>query len=142
MSIYGTQSPPPALFPFPPGHAFLVFNAEAVVAGEYSQQVALPTGPTAGQRGIRVEIDFSADPGAGEFYVMEGDNDSAGSGDYDQVPAGGDLAYGNITAGPNGVNTRLSTDLIPIAGQFVLIYCKTKPSNAGIKVTARISRAA
>jgi|SRR5580700_1368256 hypothetical protein len=142
MSVYGTQSPPPALFPFPPGHAFLVFNAEAVVAGEYSQQVTLPTGPTGAERGIRVVIDASSAPGAGEFYVMEADNDAAGSSDYVQVPSGGDLTFANVTSGPNGAGTRWTADLIPVAGQLVCLYCKTAPSNAGIKITARISRAA
>jgi|SRR5580658_1604551 hypothetical protein len=139
---YGTLGNVPAIFPFPPGHTFLAFNAEAVLAGEYSQQVALPPGPTAGAKGIRVVIDASAAPGAGEFYVMEGDNDPAGSADYVQVPSGGDLAFGNITAGPNGAGTRWTSDLIPVAGQFVCLYCKTAPSNAGIKITARITRAA
>jgi hypothetical protein len=141
MPPYNTQSPPPALFPFPPNHAFLVFNGDTLTAGEYSQQVALPPGPTAGARGVRVEVDFSADPGAIEIYVMESDNDPAGSGGYDQVPSGGDLVYANITSGPNGANTRLSTDLIPIAGQFTCLYVKTKPTNA-VTCTARISRAA
>jgi hypothetical protein len=141
MPLYNTQSPPPALFPFPPNHFFLVFNADTLATSEYSQQVALPPGPTAGARGIRVQIDFSADPGAIEIYVMEGDNDVAGAGDYDQVPNGGDLVYGNITSGPNGANTRLSTDLIPIAGQFTCLFVKTKPTNA-VTCSARISRAA
>jgi|ERR1700722_5226707 len=141
MPAYNTQVPPPALFPFPPGHTFLVFNGDTLQVGEFSQQVTLPTGPTAGQRGIRVVIDFSADPGAGEIYVMEADNDAAGSGDYVQVPVGGDLAYAAVTKGPNGANTRLTADLIPIAGQFACLYVKTAPSNA-VKCTARISRAA
>jgi hypothetical protein len=141
MPAYGTLTSVPALFPFPPGHTFLVFNGDTLAAGEFSQQVSLPPGPTAGQRGIRVQIDFSADPGNVEIYVMEGDNDAAGSADYDQVPNGGDLVYANITKGPNGANTRLSTDLIPIAGQFALLYVKTAPTNA-VKGTARISRAA
>ena len=141
MPAYGTQTSVPALFPFPPENSFLVFNVDTLVTGEYSQQVSLPPGPTAGARGIRVQIDFSADPGACEFYVMEGDNDAAGSADYDLVPSGGDLVYGNITTGPKGVNTRLSTDLIAIAGQFTCLFVKTKATNA-VTCTARITRAA
>lgn len=38
--LYNAQNPPPALFPFPPGHRFLVFNAEALVTGKFSQQLA------------------------------------------------------------------------------------------------------
>lgn len=143
MPSYGTQTPPPALFPFPPGNRFLVFNAESPLAGAYSQQVTLPTGPTAGSRGIRVEIDFSANPGNVEIYIMESDADfENGSLGYNQVPVGGDLTQAGIISGPNGASTRLTTDLIPIAGQFCCLYVKTAPSNAGIKTTARISRAA
>jgi hypothetical protein len=138
MPAYNTLSPPPALYQ---GDSVLVFNAEAVVAGEYSQQVALSVNQASGTKGVRIQIDASADPGAGEFYIMEGDNDGAGSLEYDQVPSGGDLAYANITAGPNGAKTRLSTDLIPVAGENLCIYVKTANSNAGIKWTARVTRA-
>jgi hypothetical protein len=138
MPVYNTLKNPPALYQ---GDSALVFNAEAVVAGEYSQQVALPVNQPSGTKGVRVVIDASAAPGAGEFYVMEADNDGAGDLDYVQVPSGGDLTFANITAGPNGAGTRWTTDLIPVAGQNLLIYCKTAPSNAGIKVTARVTRA-
>jgi len=141
MPSYNTQFPPPALFSFGPGNFALVFNSETVLAAEYSQQVNLPAGPTAGQRGIRVQIDHSAAPGNCEYYILEADNDAAGQLDYTEAPNGGDLTQANLVAGPNGAGTRLSTDLIPIAGQFVLIYVKTAPANA-VKVTARISRAA
>lgn len=141
MPVYGTNALPTALFPFPPGNFVLVLSAEKILAAEYSERVALPPGPTAGQRGIRIQIDFSADPGAAEIYVMEADNDAAGVLDYDQVPGSGDLKYANITAGPNGINTRLSTDLIPIAGQFCCLYVKTAPTN-NVTCSARISRAA
>jgi hypothetical protein len=140
MPPYNTQLPPPFLGRDFPLNTFLLFNAETVRAGEYSQQIQLPAGISA--LGGRLEIDFSADPGAGEFLLMESSFDPNGSAGYDQVPAGGDLVYGNITSGPNGANTRLSTDLQPISGSFVCVYCKTAPSNAGIKVTARITRAA
>lgn len=140
MPPYNTQSPPPFLGRDFPLNTFLVFNAEAVQAGEYSQQIQIPTGLT--QKGLRLQIDHSANPGNCEYLVMEGDNDLAGSSDYDQVPAGGDLTQANLTSGPNGATTRLSTDLIPVAGQFVSIFVKTAPSNAGIKVTARFTRAA
>lgn len=142
MPAYNFQVPPPALFPFPPQHTFLVFNNETVLVNEYSQQVQLPPGPTAGQRGIRVVIDFNAAPGNVEFDVVEADNDAAGAADYANVPSGGQLNQGALTAGPNGAGTRLITDLIPISGQFAALFTKTAPSNANIKATARISRAA
>jgi hypothetical protein len=135
---YGTLLVPSAL---DPGDSFLVFNSELVTAGEYSERITLRPVIASGQKGVRVQIDFSADPGAGEFYIMEGDNDAAGVKDYDQVPSGGDLAYSAITTGPNGINTRLSTDLIPVAGQMMCGYVKTAPSNAGIKVIMRFTRA-
>ncbi len=138
MPAYNFLTNCPALYP---GDSFLVFNAEAVLVGEYSQQVALPPIIGSGNKGVRVVIDASAAPGAGEFYVMEADNDAAGSADYVQVPSGGDLAFGNVTAGPNGAGTRWTTDLIPVAGQNLALYCKTPPSNGGIKITARVTRA-
>jgi hypothetical protein len=142
MPPYGTAPNLPALFPFPPGHTFLVFSAEAVIAAETSQQVALPPGPTAGAKGVRLVIDHNAAPGNCEYYLAESDNDAAGVQDYNLVPIGGDLTQAGLVAGPNGAGTRLITDQIPVAGQFVAVYVKTAPSNANIKVTARISRAA
>lgn len=142
MPAYGTQTPPLALFPFYPESQVFVHSAETVTAGESSQQLHLPPGPVAGQKGIRVEVDFSADPGNFEFYVQESDDDSLGSASYQLVPSGGDITQATKTAGPNGANTRVATDLIPIAGQFCDLYWKTPPSNGSIKVTARITRAA
>ena len=129
---------PPALYQ---GDSYLAFNNEVVTAQEYSQQIALPVNQPSGTKGVRVVIDASAAPGAGEFLVLEADNDAAGDSDYVQVPAGGDLTFANITSGPNGAGTRWTTDLIPVAGQMLCIYCKTAPSNAGIKITARVVRA-
>ena len=142
MPAYGTQNTPPALFPFYPQSEYLVFNVEALVLSEYSQQVNLPPGPTAGQKGIRVVIDFNANPGNVEIDVLEADNDAAGTADYANVPNGGQLTQAVITNGPNGASTRLISDLLPIAGQFVCLFVKTKPSNANITCTARITRAA
>lgn len=140
MPPYNTQVPPPALFPFPPGNRFLVFNAEALTTGEFSQQVTLPTGPTAGARGIRVEIDFSADPGAYELDIMESDSDfENGADEYQTVPIAGII--NTVTTGPNGANTHQSSDLIPIAGQFCSIYVAAAPANP-VTATVRISRAA
>lgn len=123
------------------GDAFLVFNNELVTAAEFSQQVALAVSQAAGTKGIRVVIDHSANPGNCEYQICESDNDGAGSSDYVQVPSGGDLTQAGLTNGPNGASTRLTADLIPVAGQNVSIYVKTAPSNANIKVTARITKA-
>lgn len=140
MPPYNTQSPPPFLAIGAPLNTYLVFIAELVAAGEFSQQLGLPLAAVAGQKGIRVEIDFSANPGAFEIDVMEADWDANGQLEYQQVPSAGQL--NTVTNGPNGANTHSSTDLIPIAGQFCCLFVKTAPANAGIKVTARISRAA
>lgn len=137
--LYNAQYPPPFLAIGAPLHTFLVFNAEALVVNEFSQQVSLPMAAVAGQKGIRVEIDFSANPGVYEIDVMEADNDPAGSLEYQQVPAGGQL--NTVTAGPNGASTHVSTDLIPVAGQFVCLFVRTAPANA-CTCTARITRAA
>lgn len=142
MPKYGSALQPPFLGTNYPLHQYAVFNAEAVTLGEYSQQVGLPLGPTTGAKGIRVEIDFSANPGNFEFDVMESDSDILGPLGYDQVPTGGGMTQANVTSGPNGANTRIATDLIPVAGQFVCLYVKTIPSNASITCTARITRAA
>lgn len=136
--LYNALLNAPALYQ---GDSSLVFNAEAVVAGEFSQQVALPVNQASGTKGVRVVIDHSANPGNCEYQICEADNDGAGSSDYVQVPNGGDLTQGTITSGPNGLLTRLTSDLIPVAGQNLVLFVKTPPSNAGIKVTARITRA-
>lgn len=142
MPSYNTNYPPPFLAYEYPLSSYLVFSKEALTVGEFSQQVSLPLGLVAGQKGIRVEVDFNSDPGNFELDVLEADNDTAGQFEYQQVPSGGAMTQANKTSGPNGVNTHISTDLIPVAGQFVLVYVKTAPSNASITATVRISRAA
>lgn len=137
---YGTLAQPFALFPFGPGNRYLAFNADTLTTGMFSERVHIPTGPTAGARGIRVELDFSVNPGAYEIDVMESDSDfENGSAEYQQVPAGGSLT--TVTNGVNGANTHQSSDQIAIAGQFVCLYVKTQPANA-CTCTARITRAA
>jgi hypothetical protein len=137
MPVYNTQSPPPFLGRDYPLNTSLVFSAEALVTGEFSQQLQVPTGLA--QKGIRVELDFSADPGAYEIDVMEADTDQSGAAEYQQVPVGG--AMSTRTAGPNGANTHQSSDQIPVAGQFVCLYVKAQPANP-CTCTARITRAA
>lgn len=139
MPQYNTALQPPFLSYEYPLNEYLVFNAETLTLGEFSQQLQLPIGPVAGQKGIRVEVDFSANPGAFELDVMESDYDLNGSLNYQQVPAGGQI--NTVTNGMNGANTHQSTDLIPVAGQFVCIYVRTPPANA-VTATVRISRAA
>jgi hypothetical protein len=137
---YNTKSPPPSLSTWHPGNRELVFKLDTLTTGMFSQQVSVPSGPTTGQRGIRVEIDFSVNPGAYEIDVMESDSDfENGSTEYQQVPTGGALT--TVTTGVNGASTHQSSDLIPVAGQFVCLYVKTQPANA-CTCTARITRAA
>ena len=140
MPQYNTALQPPFLSYEYPLNEYLVFNAEALTAGEFSQQVSIPIGPVAGQKGIRVEVDFNQNPGAFELDVMESDYDLNGELNYQQVPAAGQI--NTVTAGMNGANTHQSTDLIPVAGQFACIFVKTPPANAGTTATVRISRAA
>jgi hypothetical protein len=140
MPSYNTRNPPPFLGYTFPDNNYLGFNAEALAAGEFSQQVQIPIGPVAGQKGIRVEVDFNQNPGAFELDVMESDSDLNGSLNYQQVPSGGQI--NTVTNGMNGANTHQSTDLIPVAGQFVCIFVKTPPANAGTTATVRITRAA
>lgn len=139
MPAYNTRNPPPFLGYTYPDNNYLVFNAEALTTGEFSQQVNLPIGPVAGQKGIRVEVDFSANPGAFELDVMESDYDLNGALNYQQVPSAGQI--NTVVAGMNGASTHQSTDLIPVAGQFVCIFVKTQPANP-CTATVRISRAA
>jgi hypothetical protein len=136
MPAYGSLLNPPALYQ---GDSYLAFNAEAVVTGEFSQQIALPVNQPSGSKGIRVVIDFSAAPGAFEIDVMESDADQEGSAGYTQVPTGGSLTNAGLTAGPNGAGTRVTTDLIPVAGQMCCLYVKTQPANA-VTCKARVTR--
>lgn len=140
MPKYNTLYPPPFLSYEAPLDTYLVFNNEAVVAGELSQQVSLPIGPVAGQKGIRIEVDFNQNPGAFEFDVVEVDDDTQGQQEYQLVPAGGQI--NTVTSGPNGASTHQSTDLIPVAGKMVAIFVKTAPANAGTTARVRITRAA
>lgn len=143
MPKYNTQVPPPAIFPSGgPQCQATVFSAEALTLGEFSQQVHLAPNVNAGSKGIRVVIDFSANPGNVEILVVESDRDiPGGTADYIIVPAAGDLTQASLASGPNGALTRLVTDLIPIAGQFVCLFVNVVPSNGGITCTARITRA-
>ena len=140
--LYDTQYPPPFLSYEAPLNTFLVFNGEALVTGKMSQQVSLPIGPVAGPKGIRVEVDFNQNPGVFELDVVEVDDDTQGQQEYQLVPTAGQLVNGNLTSGPNGASTHISSDLIPVAGQMVAIYVKTQPANAGTTARVRITRAA
>src|ERR1039458_4380729 len=87
MPAYNNQTPPPALGTSYPNNQCLVFNAEAVKSGEYSQQVSIPPSPTgAPYRGLRIILDFSAAPGTFEFDVLEDDIDTAGAAHYSAIP--------------------------------------------------------
>jgi xanthine dehydrogenase iron-sulfur cluster and FAD-binding subunit A len=132
---YNSQVPPPALFPFFPSNTFLLFNAEALTTGEFSQQVHIPPSPTAqAQAGIRITIDFSAAPGAFEIDIMEDDTDLEGAAHYAQVPVAG------VINAPNaGSATQATVDLLPFQGQFLCLYVKTQPANA-VTCTARATR--
>ena len=136
MPSYNAFTNAPALYP---GDSFLVFKAEALTTGQMSQQVALPTNWASGAKGVRVEIDFNANPGAYELDVMECDSDQNGSSEYQQVPTGGSLT--TVTTGPNGASTHQSSDQIPVAGQMLAIYVKAQPANGSITATVRVTRA-
>lgn len=132
---YNTQVPPPALFPFAPGNQFLLFNAETVKAGYYSQQVHIPAPAGTSQRGVRLIFDHSAAPGNFEYLIVEDDIDTAGASHYAQVPTGGD-----VTALNSGSATQATVDLLPFQGQFLSVYIKTAPSNSNIKLTVTATR--
>lgn len=136
MAPYNTLLPPPALAAEFPCNQFLVWNAEAVLAGEYSQQLHMAPGPTSNpSRGLRIILDFSAAPGTFEFDVMEDDTDLQGAAHYAEIPVAA-----VINALNSGSATQATLDLLPFQGQFFCLYCKTAPSNSGIKVTATVTR--
>lgn len=145
MPAYGTLQPPPFLGRHFPMAQQTVFVAEAVVASEYSQQVSIPLTDLGETRAVRVEIDFSANPGNVEIDVMESDVDTGnkitGGLGYQQVSSG-NLTQAALASGPNGASTRLAGDFTNWAGQFACLFVKVAPSNASITVTARITRAA
>jgi hypothetical protein len=141
MPAYNTQNPPPALMGLPPLNQFTVWKAETLLVNEVSQQVSITRHPVLGAVGIRVEIDFSANPGNVTINVLESDDDMLGAAGYDQVPAAGQLTQANLVAGPNGASTRLCVDLQPFSGQFAALQVAVAPTNA-VTATARITRAA
>lgn len=133
--LYNNFPNAPALYQ---GDSFLVFNGETLLTNQFSQQVALPVNQPSGTKGVRVEIDFSGNPGVFELDVMECDQDQLGSLQYQQVPVGGQI--NTVTNGANGANTHQSTDLIPVAGQMLCIFVRTQPANA-VTAKVRVTRA-
>lgn len=133
--LYNTQVPPPALFPFYPQNEFLLFNNEALVAGEFSQQVHIPPNPAgAANVALRFTIDFSAAPGAFEIDIMEDDTDLQGAAHYAEVPLAGVINAINANS-----TTQATVDLSPFQGQFVTLYVRTAPANP-VTCTARVAR--
>ncbi len=139
MPPYGTQNPPPALFPAYPQNQFPLFNADALTTlvangTRYSQQVHIvpkPTAPTT----LSIILDFSAAPGTFEIDVMEDDSDSGGSAHYHQIPAGGVMNTLN-----SGSTTQCTLELVNFVGQFLSLYIKTAPSNgASVLCTATVT---
>ena len=137
MPAYNTQSPPPFLGRDFPLNNYLVFSKDTLTTGEFSQQLQIPRGLATAA--LRIEIDFSANPGTFEIDIMEADTDTSGALEYQQVPTGGSIT--TVVAGPNGASTHQSVDLAAISGQFVCLYVKTATQNV-CTCTARISRAA
>lgn len=145
MPLYNQLLPIPFLAFGYPMNTFLVFKAEAVLADTFSQQVYIPMGKQGGAKGLRIELDFNANPGNFEFDVMENSTpDFTGTGQrgYQQVVTSGQLTQAGLTTGKNGALTKISTDLNPFFGEFFCLYVKTAPTNANITVTARVTRAA
>jgi hypothetical protein len=132
---YNSQVPPPALFPFYPQNSYLLFNAESLTTGEFSQQVAIPPNIEGGATtGIRLQVDFSAAPGAFEIDIMECDTDTQGAAEYAQVPVAGSITVVNANS-----TTQATVDLLPFQGQFLCLYVRTQPANA-VTCTVRATR--
>lgn len=131
--LYNAQVPPPALFPFYPGNKFKLFNAEALTADTYSQQIHIvpkPTAPTT----VSLVLDFSAAPGTFEIDIQEDDSDTAASAaHYHQIPSGGVMNTLN-----SGSATQCTLELTNFVGQFLAAYVKTAPSN-GSSVLATLT---
>ena len=132
---YNSQVPPPALFPFYPQNSYLLFSAEPLTTGEFSQQVQIPPNIVgSGDVRLRFQVDFSAAPGAFEINIMECDTDTQGSAEYAEVPVAGVINAINA-----GSATQATVDLAPFQGQFVCLYVRTQPANA-VTCTARVTR--
>lgn len=132
---YNTQTPPPALFPFPPTNSAIVWkNEPQLQAGAYSQQVNIPANPSGSDsRGIRVELVFSIPPGTFEVDVLAADEDTS-SADYVGVPSSG-----SITAVTAPSTVKAVVEIANFIGQFLVLYCKTAVQNAAT-CTAKVSR--
>jgi len=105
----------------------LLFNAEAIVAGQASEPVCLKPGYTAGQV-VSVEILFSAAPGAFEIDMQDADTEA-------------DAWYQNIVGGQiSAVNaiTFVARAEITVKGKFLRALVKTL-TNA-VNVTVRVTR--
>lgn len=124
---------PPCLYP---GDSFIVFNAEVVTTGQFSQQLALGANPGAAAPRLRVELTFSAAPGAFEIDILDSDTDINGNGDYIQVPTAGSIT--TAPASPGG-KFKAAAEFNPFMAKFVCLFVKTQPANNPINVTAKIS---
>ena len=125
MPLYNTQVPPPALFNSYPMNQLALFNKDTLQTGQFSQQVSIPPSPLgSADARVRIQIDFSAAPGAFEIDIMESDTDPNAA-EYAQVPVAG-----SITVTNGGSATQATVDLAPFQGQFLCLFVKTQPANS------------
>lgn len=109
-----------------PGDQVAVFNADAAISGQASQQLALQKPYMAGLVYIGVELLFSATPGTFELDIQEADTDT-------------DAAYvtiGSISAVSAGQYARGDYQ---VTGRFCRAFLKTLTNvvNTTVRITQR-----
>lgn len=128
MPKYNTLNPPPFLGALYPLSQFLLFNAEAITATEYSQQVHIGPGPSGSSVAVSLEGDFNATPGTFDLQIVTADTD---------VLAEYTILGSDITTTAAGSNTHFRVEIPQFVGQFLAVYVKTAPTNASITLTLR-----
>ena len=108
MPNYNTQVPPYSIFP---GDVALAFNAEALAAGQASQQFALPSyaGFPENGRTIRWQISFATAPTFVNIQLQTAINDVDAQ--Y-AVPTGAANMSSALTAGDNLVATGVRANFV------------------------------
>jgi|SRR5215469_4684085 len=125
MPAYENTQPPTALYP---GTASLVWKNESPITGATSERVAI-SAPQEGQLSfLRLEIQFSAFPGAFEIDIQTSDTDQ------DQFYT---TELGTSIIGVNTGN--VASYMLTFLARFVRLIMTTAPANA-VNVTAKISR--
>lgn len=99
----------------------------AATTGAFSQEFVLGSLPEAYPPSVRVQLKFSVNPGAFNFQVQESDTPEDPQ-SWVTIAGAGTLTAAVATA--DGVHYIATSDLVPVKGRAVRLYCNSQPANA------------